>query len=291
MFVPGWFGFERSWLARAMKAVNQRPDIFARASLEDAQRHLGLGNQQVFAVEHWVQALGLVVKTSAGYSLSASGAIVAEHDPQVEEMGTWYALHYWLATTRRGSLAYWCAANQMPPAFTRSALQECIARELPGKSLHTYTNHLRVFFAILHGTPIGNDMRLFTTDGETVRRRYIDTCSVPEAIAAYMLSDWAARNHRSTASIAEIELPEAPGALMFMASGAVNQALDRIVERYCGKVLWLSRTAGLNSIGFGNIPPLALLRSYYYENMMGVEPMKALEDSIRQQAAWTEVIS
>jgi hypothetical protein len=275
--VPSWFGFERSWIARALKALREDPTTLRKDRIEHAQRLLGLGNQQVFALEHWLRALGLIIRDRSGYLLSPRALLISDRDPQVEEAGTWFAIHYWLASSREYAFSYWCAANCLPRRFTRANLLGVLARELPGKKDATYANYLKAFLSLLKSTPLGNELGLFRVDEEEVSSEEFDALTIPSAVVSYVLCDWREKHGRSTVAIDELEQPEAPGKMFRIRRDALDKHLDRIAERYSKRVLWVSRTAGLNSVTFSNgIASLALLRAYYLEQTEGLDPLKAL---------------
>lgn len=75
-----------------------------------------------------------------------------------------------------------------------------------------------------------------------------------------------------------------PARSLILDSWALDEFLDKIQDRYLKRVLWVSRTAGLNSVTFANdFPPLALLNAYYLEHVTGVEPIEALLKGIERQ--------
>lgn len=281
MAIPSWFGFERGWLARALKALREDPSVFAKGRLAEAQMRLGLGNQQVYALEHWLRALQFVMGEKGAYRLTERALIISDWDPQLEEPGTWYAIHYWLASNRDYAFSYWCAVNLLPRRFSREELQSVLACEFPGKSRSTYANHLRAFLEVVRRTPLGSVLGLFVVNDESVSRESFDPAQIPSAVVSYALCDWRQRNNRTTAAIAELEQAEAPGRIFAMGEATLNEHLNAVSERYSQRVLWVSRTAGLNSLAFANdLEANILLLTYYYEQVEGLSPTEALTASI-----------
>ena len=284
MAIPSWFGFERGWLARALKALREDAGILAKGRLAEAQMRLGLGNQQVYALEHWLRALHLVSGDKTAYDLTDRAVLIGDWDPQIEEPGTWYAIHYWLASNRDHAFSYWCAVNRLPCRFSREELLSVLANEFPGKSRSTYANHLRAFLEVVRRTPLGNTLGLFAVNDDSVSRESFDPSQVPSAVVSYALCDWRQRNSRSTVAVAEIVQAEAPGRAFAMSEAALNEHLDTISQRYSERVLWVSRTAGLNSVTFASdLDPNVLLRTYYHEQLEGLSPPEALAASIAAQ--------
>lgn len=282
--VPSWFGFERAWLARALRAVRKDPAILQKARVEDAQYETGLGNQQVYALEHWLRAIGLVERLGDQHRITRRGQIITEYDPSIEESGTWFAIHYHLASSKDMAFAYWCASNAVQYAFDRSTLISAMRREMPGKSQATYANHLRAFLAVIRGTPIGNELRIFEVNENEVSSERYDRRLLPLPIAAYAMMDWTRQHGRSTAGTAELTQSGGPARALLLDQGMGDSVLDDIQDIYAKRVLWVSRTAGLNSVGFANdVPPLALLRAYYIEHLEAKDPVSALEAAIQTE--------
>ena len=79
---------------------------------------------------------------------------------------------------------------------------------------------------------------------------------------------------------AELFQPGNVGTYLGIDRGTLDDILDDIQEKYFGRILHVSRTAGLNSISISrNIQPLTVLRTYYMELNNGLEPRKAIEES------------
>jgi hypothetical protein len=101
-----------------------------------------------------------------------------------------------------------------------------------------------------------------------------------------MLYDWADINSRLTMNTAEFFAYGSVACLMAMEEEQFNSYLHKIQDRYSKKVLWVSWTAGLNSVAFEKcIPSLALLRAYYIEHQMGRDPLSSLHEGIEQEAS------
>lgn len=286
--VPSWFGFERSWLARGLSALDKNEAILLRANVADAQYELGLGNQQVYALEFWLRNLELIGKTTVGHTLTEWAQMIREYDSRFEDPSTWFAVHYRLSSSRDGAFAYWASVNLLPRTFTRSNLIEILQREDPGKSESTYFNHTRAFFAVVRGTPIGQSLNLFSITDDLVSSEQFDGSMIPLPVIAFAFLDWANKLDRKTFWIGEVFDPNKPGQQLLLTQEQLSAALEQIQERYARRVLWVSRTAGLDSVSFGEeclAHPMALLRACYLERLEGFEPDKALEASLEVEKA------
>lgn len=280
---PAPFGFERLWLSRSIKSIPDHPELFKSNSIEEAQHLLGLGNRQVLAVEYWLKSMRLVEKINGKTTLSKFGAIVKEFDPQFEEKETWVFLHHNLTFKPDGATTYWFAFRKLPYSFNKSTLMEGLRVEFPGKSQQTYKDAVKVFYSIINRTEI-NTLCGFVQIQENTVLKIQDPPSLGYGPFAYALLDWAKQNSIRTAHFSQLLSVDGPAKPFSLTNMVLNDYLDQIQEHYAKKVLWVSRTGGLNSVAFEpNIPPLAILRAYYLEHLEGLEPLKALEKGIKEE--------
>lgn len=94
------FFIRKGWLSKGMRYVSQKPDIFVDKK-ENPMDVLGIGANMVKSLRYWLQAVGLTIESSRGkriQKLTDFGALVHEHDPYTEELGTLYLLQYKLVT-------------------------------------------------------------------------------------------------------------------------------------------------------------------------------------------------
>lgn len=280
---PACFGFERSWLSKALRHIPNRPDLFAEDAIDDAQYLLGLGNRQVLALGYWLRNLGLAEKDKAGqYRLSDLGTVIHQYDPQVEELGTWFTLHYMLSARKEAASTYWYVANRMSERVLRDQLTEGLQAEFPGKSTRTYQDAVSVFLAILSKTPIGT--LVFALADDTVFK-VANPSQLPDAVLLFALLHWCQTRGRTGLSLIELSTEGAPGRIFGLTEAALRAFLDRTQDRYAKRALWWSQTSGLDSITTEEgLPSLAMLRSYYLEHLDGLSPLEALNRGIKDEA-------
>lgn len=281
--VPGWFGFERSWLARLLSVIEKYPSVFDRKEVEVAEQLLGLGNQQVYALSYWANTLKLCETKKGLSSLSPRGVLIRNFDMYFEEKITWFAIHYWLSSDYQGAFSYCVATNLMPNRFCRDDLIKKLNEEYPGKSASTYFNHSRVFYAVSKNSPIGRLLKIFTIDENDVSLNEPDIDDSFYPILCYAIVNWASSMKRKTIAIEETLQSYGPGKQFALSHRSIIEALQKIHDRYLKKVLWVSHTAGLNSVGFGDEyleHPLSLLRAAYLERLEGLSPLESLKEGL-----------
>lgn len=279
---PACFGFERGWLSKALKHIPNTPDLFQKDALEDAQYLLGMGNRQVLALEYWLRSLGLMAKDESGKAhLTDLGKVVLQYDPQIEEKGTWFALHYRLSAAREVASTYWYASNCMTERFDREKLIEGLKTEFPGKSLRTYQDAASIFFSILAKTPLGSIVFSIADD---LTSRITDPPSLPDPILLFALVDWCGLRHRTGFSLMEFVTEGAPGRVFGLSDATIRAFLDTVQDRYRKRALWWSQTSGLDSVAVEqDLPSLAILRAYYLEHLEGLSPVEALRSGVEQE--------
>jgi hypothetical protein len=279
---PACFGFERRWLSKALRHIPGRADLFQPAAIGDAQYLLGLGNRQVLALEYWLRCLGLIERVGSDkHRLSPVGTAIRLYDPQFEERGTWFALHYSLASDEDGASTYWYAVNHMPERFDRDQLHSCLAAAFPGKRERTYQDASSIFCSILNRTPIGTLM--FSMESGHIAK-IADAPHLPDAVLLFCLARWFQSQHRSGANIVELSSAGAPGRVFGLSDFVLRSFLDRAQDYYAKRVLWWSQTAGLDSISLSpDVPHVALLRAHYLQHLDGLSPLDALDKGIEEE--------
>ncbi len=280
---PACFGFERRWLSKGIRNVSQHADLFEPSMVAEAQFLLGLGKRQVLAVKYWLRCAGLAKREGTATKLTPFGALILEFDPYLEELQTWMALHHRLACSEDAASTYWFAFRMMPNEFTRAELLEQLRAHFPKKSPRTYADATSIFFSIVTSTEISSLCGLAKVDGDYLLKAG-DPKTLSDALFAYSLCDWAGSIGASTANLVEILATGGPAKAFTLSRRALNGYVDRIADRYQKRVLWVSHTAGLDSVVFAkHMDPLVILRACYLEHLQGSGPIEALDTALRAQ--------
>jgi hypothetical protein len=285
------FGFEELWFRMIIKKLPDYPEMFSAKEVENAQQVLRIGKLKVGAAKTWAETAGLIRKEAKGYVLTVLGNVVSKFDPDMEEDGLWWAIHYNLARTDSAAWFYSFYVNDFEPgAFNREIIKSQLC-EFWAKDHKQLTGDMydKLIFApftqVFKGTRFGNGrsgsgFRLFyeTGPGEYARDPS-GSKSIHPAIVSYGICDWASHKERHTAHIDELLDRGAPGRIFRLDRSSLDDLLVSIGERYMKKVAWISHTANLNSVAISNIAPLAMLVTYYLE-LDGDEPGIALDKAL-----------
>jgi hypothetical protein len=96
--------------------------------------YMGVNPYMVEGIRGWLCKTGLGNGTSKNYTLSPFGALVAEHDPDLQQAGTQWLLHYYLASQHEERAEVWfrCFNEYLSPeqSFSANALQDFVFRSL-----------------------------------------------------------------------------------------------------------------------------------------------------------------
>lgn len=279
------FGFEPRWLRLLLKALPHHPQLFHSGNVADAQYILGgLGNRQVLALRDWATGIGLIGagRTGSFSSLTPLGALITAHDPELEEDGSYWAIHHSLC--RSTGIWFYASYSNLfgPGVFSRDEIKS----RLKGcRAISESVIEKKCVVPLLHtmkSTRLGSELGVLSVrNGTLYERRRPDERRLHEAVVAFMLYDWAERSGRRTVNVSELAMWGGVANYLALSNDQLVGFLERIQDRYAKKVLWVSQTAGLGSIAFAeDVPSLALLRAYYIEQLEGVRPEVAFERAV-----------
>lgn len=283
------FGFEEAWFRLIIKKLPDHPDLFLPREVEKAQAILRVGKLKVGAAKAWAQSAGIILKEKNEFCLSPLGRLIARHDPDLEEEGIWWLIHYHLA--RSGSPAWFYAFyfNQFGlDEFSRDEFETQVRGhwdDTHEKSMTKKTFDKLIFSPfkqVFEGTRLGDEFGFWQTNEEgNYCRTAFCTPPVPKAILAYALIDWGKQHGRQSVHLEKLLEPGGIGKIFRLERDALDTLLVDIGEMYQKKAGWISHTAGLNSVSITQIPKLALVGAYYQE-LDGKEPADALIKGLKE---------
>jgi hypothetical protein len=128
------FHIREGWLFKGMNAIKeaernkQLPTIFLD---HDAPERLGMGRNMVRSLRFWMQATGLaeeqIEERKRVQRLTPFGEQVWLSDRYLENDGTWWLIHYQLATNREQATTwYWFFNHFAPTTFEIEACREAL---------------------------------------------------------------------------------------------------------------------------------------------------------------------
>jgi hypothetical protein len=277
------FGFEEAWLRLILKKLPENPDLFFPKAMEKAQSLLRVGKLKVGAARAWAESAGLVCKKKGAFQLTPLGQIIATHDPDLEEDGIWWLLHYNLAKASSPAWFYSYYCNEFSQdSFSRDDFEKAVRAYWDGSHEKPMTDsvfHKLIFSPfkqVFEGTRLGEEFGFWRTDEKgNYFRQTNDAPPLPKAILAYALLDWAMEQERRSVHLEKLMEAGGVGRIFRIAREDFDSLLVDIGEYYQKRVAWISHTAGLNSISIMDCPALAMVSAYYHE-LNGEKPMEAL---------------
>ncbi len=276
------FGFEEAWFRLILKKLPKHPDLFLPRAVEKAQAILRVGKLKVGAARAWAEAAGIVCKKKNDFYLTPLGKIIARHDPDLEEDGVWWVIHYNLARNTSSAWFYSFYFNKFSlDQFSRDQLEKQLRSFWDKTHDNPMTDSVfdKLIFSPLkqafEGTRLGEEFRFWQTNEETdyIRAPH-NTSPFPKAILAYALLDWGKQQQRQSVHFEKLLESGGIGKIFRLEREILDSLLIDIGEYYEKKVGWISHTAGLNSISIMDIHPLVMVSTYYHE-LDGEEPVAA----------------
>ena len=279
--LSGTFGIEETWLRKGMKEVSSNPAIFARNNRLLAQKELGMGNKQIDALKDWLAAANLL---SMGEKIgllkpSTVGEVIVKYDSTFSENGTFWLIHYFLSqNTDRLWFYYWYVNEFDADIFSRNDLEAGLSNYKATSEKIIKDFCLLPLLQTMRKTRLGKSFGIMMEESPNQFRRI----EPPEdkldpMIVSYITADWAKRNDRSSANLVElVSLKGSPGKILHLSPRRYSEYLDKIQSMFNKEVLWVSYTAGLNSVVFEQkVNPLDLLKAYYIKIRDEINPLDA----------------
>ena len=107
------FAIRKGWLHKGMRHVVENPRIFVDKDINPMDE-FGIGANMVKALRYWLQATGLTEENTGNNRnqyLSPFGEEVWANDPYLEEDGTLFLVHYFLASNKNLATAWYYFFN------------------------------------------------------------------------------------------------------------------------------------------------------------------------------------
>lgn len=285
----GGFGMDELWIRRGIKYVKNTPTIFHKESKEDAMQLMGLGSVQVDALKDWLLEANLIKKDNSTYILTDIGENTYKYDIDLSEDATLWLFHYNLASKEGKSWFYYWYVNEFEiDRFNRDDLKNGLFNYNEYAINHIEKYSMAPLLQTMRKTRLGKSFGIMIEDAPNQFRRI----EPPEdkldpIIVAYITMDWARRNDRSSANLLELTtLKCSPGKILHLSSSRYIEYLDKIQAIFNKEILWVSYTAGLNSVSFEkNIKPLDILKAYYIKKRDDISPIDSYHRAKKESNA------
>lgn len=286
------FGFEEIWFRLIIKRITEHPDLFLPSLVEKAQAVLRVGKLKVGAARVWAESAGIITKKKQRYILSHLGRIIARHDPDMDDDGIWWVLHYNLARQNSPAWFYMVYFNEFKEdKFDRNMIEKALRDWWNQRNKKPITDAVfdKLIFSPLiqvFETRLGKEFDFFASSAkDSFYRQPIDYREPPHAITAFALFEWARRNKRKSVYLQKLMEPGGIGLILRISRPKLDQLIVEIGDRYEKRAGWISHTAGLNSVSVTSVNPLALVSAYYHE-LDGASPLEALAAGEAEVAAF-----
>ena len=105
-------------------------------STPETADQLGVGRNMAKSIGWWLDATGLATRSSRNSPLELSlfGTVLAEHDPYMVRLGTWWLVHASAMTCGAETSLRWFFSPRRPERCDRTVLAETLTRDLSSKS-------------------------------------------------------------------------------------------------------------------------------------------------------------
>lgn len=167
----------------------------------------------------WAQNAGIILKKKNDFFLSPLGQLIARHDPNLEEDGIWWLIHYHLACSESPAWFYSFYFNRFDlDEFSREQFETQVRAhwdDTHEKPMTDSVFHKLIFLPIkqvFEGTRLGDEFGFWQTneDGDYFRTAFC-TVPVPKAILAYALIEWCCQNERQSVHLEKLLEPGGVG--------------------------------------------------------------------------------
>jgi len=107
------------WIIKGLYFFSKDNSLFVQSNIEKSIERLGLGINMIKSLNHWMQALGLIEKSS----LTKLGHIILEKDPYLENIDTLWLLHWNVVKNKEKATLYNLFFNNIyPNKFTKEEI-------------------------------------------------------------------------------------------------------------------------------------------------------------------------
>ncbi len=265
------FGFEKEWLVKLTRVVDQYHDIFVKV---DNQILLGMGNRKISALYTWAKGMEIISGGKKSVQLTPVGKTIKEYDEYLNEYGTWIALIHNLSVypAHNPALFFWFFNEFGRHEFSREEIKKEFSSAGIFSHISTITKEkgLTGLLAALRNTVICEELQLFEEiERGRFRKGYPPRDFFHPLIFAYCITDWVARNGRhETVQIEDIAHARGmPGRVFNLPERYVQEKLDEVDIKYSKKIFDVERFSGLNRVIIKASDPVILHRLYYEETL------------------------
>lgn len=263
------FAIRKGWLHKGMRHVVDNPRVFVDKNINPMDR-FGIGANMVKALRYWLQATGLTeegVGNNRNQHLSAFGDQVWHNDPYLEEEGTLFLIHYFLASNQDLATAWYYFFNHhemieiTQEGFVSGIKAYLLDKLTVGESLPSdralnddFDCIIKTYMPLQSITPESNmecplsDLALLSL---VDKKTYVKASPRASAINPFIILAVIIRENQSNGNGGEIKITKLEsdpcniGKIFNLDSLAIAAYLDKLQQM---GYLTVNRTAGLDNI-------------------------------------------
>lgn len=295
------FHIRDGWLYKGMAAIkrseaeNRSPSVFLDQA---APERLGLGRNMVHALRFWMQATGLAEERLEGrfvQRLTNFGEQVWQYDPFLEDEGTLWLIHYYLACSiEQATTWYWFFNHYAPISFTDEQMLEALSqwvvtteneRQVARGSLQkdvacflrTYLTDLRPNTPEnLIESPLAKLGILVQATNGAEKRYYFQRFSgihLDPLVLLYVLVERQEAVRPTTAEVTLNRVLQEPmnvGRVFNLTTATLTDLIANLNRQHLDWQIRFTRTSGLDQLTLPGIGKTEILQRYYQESNGGV---------------------
>ena len=126
------FECKLDWITKGLNAFSKNAQIFNPTNIEEGIEILGLGINMIKSLNHWMQVLGLIEKSS----LTELGKTLLDKDPYLENSDTLWLLHWNIVKNQEKATLYNLFFNTIyPNKFTKEQIFSQVILWLESKNI------------------------------------------------------------------------------------------------------------------------------------------------------------
>lgn len=269
------------WLYKGLmeRELFLQKNFFQGESEEYPTDLLGVGVNMVKSIRYWIVAFGIVRKDASIETVTEWAKSLIELDPYLDSRASSWILHYRLVTNDQGPTSWkWFFSETEANSFDKSTwimgcknwMEKEFKREISERSLSNDFSTMMGMYSQgekkdhFYPSPFLH-LELVRYDEHLKKYFRNTTVHIPPMILLYLLLVFKNQYFADTGSI-DLDfirrLPDSPTRIFRLETDRVFEILEKLPAPW-NKQIIVSRTAGMKTIGFGNLNESKLLKEVY----------------------------
>lgn len=276
------FHLREGWVLKGLNAVLDNPEVFRS---DDAVVTLGVGKNQVEAIEYWLNALKLISKKDSKAEFTAVAKLVHQNDKYLEMDGTLLLAHYLLVTNRTDATAWYWFFNKFAAtefdaeslkvylhSFVQSQTDKSVRPETLAKDIQVLIRTYRDPIYSDKETPETENPSPFSKFGfiseneGKLKKNKIRLNDLPRQVFVYLMYHFWKEELGAPKSVQLEEMVNkelSPGMVLGLTIDDLLNLVEMIEREFPGKYIQFSRTGGYMILTFDEKEAKQAMNHYY----------------------------